>query len=464
MKISFRWKLISVFLAVIFFSMMALTLLSSVLLKPIFIMNSKRTMIEYSKKISINLSEDEDVIYNILEEVNQAHGIYVDVLNKKGKIIGPFLKKRSLSEQKNYRYIEMYNKSDKKDNYFFNIRTDENSNEKKLIFISKSENGNYIVMKKAVKGLEQDVNIVSIFILIMGCTIAVAGTIVWSVFAKSVADTMKKMSRITQRMSKLNFDEKINHKSMDEIGVLAESIDVLSEKLENSIDSLKKDIEHRKRLVRDISHELKTPITTIEGYIESIQVNTKDNEKIQKYCKIATEECDEISSLVEEMLETSRMESEEYVCKMELINVEKIAHLIKNKTDAEYHLRNISISFEHSEILCNDILISRAIMNYVKNAVNYGEKDKEIKILGSIQGEKYAFSVVNEGTEIAEDEKLLLWDLFYKKDKSRRRDSSHGIGLSMVKRIAEIHNGDVGVTSEGGRNTFNLYIPLKNNG
>ena len=103
-------------------------------------------------------------------------------------------------------------------------------------------------------------------------------------------------------------------------------------------------------------------------------------------------------------------------------------------------------------------------MNYVKNAVKYGEKDKEIKILGSIQGEKYAFSVVNEGTEIAEDEKLLLWDLFYKKDKSRRRDSSHGIGLSMVKRIAEIHNGDVGVTSEGGRNTFNLYIPLKNNG
>ena len=96
MKISFRWKLISVFLAVIFFSMMALTLLSSVLLKPIFIINSKRTMIEYSKKISINLSEDEDVIYNILEEVNQAHGIYVDVLNKKGKIIGPFLKKRSL--------------------------------------------------------------------------------------------------------------------------------------------------------------------------------------------------------------------------------------------------------------------------------------------------------------------------------------------------------------------------------
>lgn len=164
------------------------------------------------------------------------------------------------------------------------------------------------------------------------------------------------------------------------------------------------------------------------------------------------------------MLETSRMESEEYVCKKELINVEKIAHLIKNKTDAEYHLRNISISFEHSEILCNDILISRAIMNYVKNAVKYGEKDKEIKILGSIQGEKYAFSVVNEGTEIAEDEKLLLWDLFYKKDKSRRRDSSHGIGLSMVKRIAEIHNGDVGVTSEGGRNTFNLYIPLKNNG
>lgn len=460
MKFSFRWKVVTVFLAGIIICMMALTLLSNVLLKPIFIINSKNTMLDYAEKINLYISDNPEKTEELLEEINLSYGINSHVTNESGEIIHSYSKIKLREVRHKYiRYIEMYNENPTDKNYIFKNQLVDSSNEKKIIFVGKAVNGNYIIMSKAIKGVEQDINIVSVFIMIIGCTVAIMGTLIWSVFTKSFTDTMKKMSRITRKMSELNFDEKINYKSKDEIGILAESIDILSDELKNSIEGLKNDVEHRKRLIRDISHELKTPITTVKGYLENIQVMTEDNQRLQRYCKIATEECDEINALVEEMLEMSRMESDGYVCDMEITYTAQIAEIVKNKTDAEYPSQKIKMSFEPTEIICNSVLVSRAIMNYVKNAVKYGEKDETIFVRGTAREGKYIFSVTNSGAEIPEEERASLWDLFYKNDKARKRDSSHGIGLAMVKRTAEIHGGDVGVISKDGKNTFYLCVP-----
>ena len=460
MKFSFRWKVIAAFLAIVFVSMIALTVLSSVLLKPIFVTNSKKTMLDYTQKISAALTEAPDGVDAVLEELNLSYGITTHIVDEKGVIRYSYQKNQTNIQKPRYkRHIALYDKKRKEDNYYFKELIDETDNVKKIIYVSK-DNDYYIVMNKAVKGIEQDIRIVSLFIMIMGCSIAIVGTVVWSVFSKSFTDAMKKMSRITKEMSELNFEKKINHKSNDEIGILADSIDALSDELKNSIEELKKDIEHRKRLVRDISHELKTPITTVKGYLESIQVITEDNERLQRYCRIANEECDEINSLVEEMLDMSRMESEEYICDKETVSTKDIEQILKNKIEAEYSSQKISMSFEKGKLMCNSVLLSRAVMNYVKNAVKYGKKDKAIVVSGAICDDRYVFSVMNEGAAISEDEKAMLWDLFYKNDKSRRRDSSHGIGLAMVKRIAEIHDGDVGVESKDGKNRFYLSVPM----
>ncbi len=460
MKFSFRWKVIAAFLAIVFVSMIALTVMSSVLLKPVFVSNSKKMMLDYTNKISVTLTDEPERVEAVLEELNLSYGIRTYIVDEKGVIRYSYQKNQTNIQKPRYkRHIELYDKKRTEDNYYFKELIDKIDNVKKIIYVSKVEDY-YVVMNKAVKGIEEDIKIVSIFIMIMGCSIAVIGTAVWSVFAKSFTDAMKKMSRITKEMSELNFEEKINHKSKDEIGILADSIDTLSDELKNSIEELKKDIEHRKRLVRDISHELKTPITTVKGYLESIQLITEDNERLQRYCRIANEECDEINSLVEEMLDMSRMESEEYICDKEAVSSKDIEQILKNKIEAEYPSQKICMSFEIGELMCNSVLLSRAVMNYVKNAVKYGEKDKVIIVSGALYDGRYVFSVMNEGAAISEDEKAMIWDLFYKNDKSRRRDSSHGIGLAMVKRIAEIHNGDVGVESKDGKNRFYLSVPL----
>ncbi|MBQ8504480.1 MAG: HAMP domain-containing protein [Clostridia bacterium] len=462
MKKSFRLKVVAVFLVGTLLSMIILTFLSSVFLRPIFISNSKKNMESYAVQIDKCLMNNSDDVSSLLSEINMSYGITTHVTDENGKILHSYTKiKINNSLSGKYRkWINFYYEKDIDENYYFRERLDESDNIKKIIYVGKSTDGKFIIMNKSIKGIEQDIRIVSIFIIIMGVTVAVLGTAVWSIFTKSFTDNIKKMSEITQKMSELNFDEKINHKSNDEIGTLANSIDVLSDELKTSIEGLRDDVERRKRLIRDISHELKTPITTVKGYIENIQVLTQDDKKLKRYCEIAAEECDAIDELVEEMLEMSRLEGDGYVCDMEDVNALEISAIINNKLDNEFRSQKIDIGFDSAVIHCNSTLISRAVINFVKNAVKYGNKDSEIRIRGISEKDRYVFSVTNDGAHISDEEKALLWELFYKTDKARKRDKSYGIGLSMVHRIAELHGGNVGVESEKGKNTFYLWLPL----
>ena len=106
-------------------------------------------------------------------------------------------------------------------------------------------------------------------------------------------------------MSQLDFSEKVNYRSNDEIGTLAESIDHLSDKLRENIEQMQRELERRKALIRNISHEIRTPVTTIRGYAENTQIVGPENKKIMHYSDIIIEECDALDDMVKEILEFS---------------------------------------------------------------------------------------------------------------------------------------------------------------
>ncbi len=462
MKKSFRFKVLVVFLTGIILSMFALTFLSNVLLRPVFIQNSKNTMEKYAVEIKNCLRDSPDKTEALLEEINISYGITTHISDKKGMVIYSYtkLKINKLHSAKYKKWIEAYDQRADKDGHYFKQRTDESDMINKIVYISDTDNGKYIIMNKSIKGIEQDIKIVSIFILITGFTVAFLGTAIWGLFTKNFTDNIKKMSDITQKMSELDFSEKINQYGGDEIGALARSIDMLSDELESSIEGLKEDVDRQKRLIRDISHELKTPVTTVKGYLENIEALSNGSEMLEKYCKIAVEECDDIDNLIEEMLEMSRLESQGYVCDMEKISVDLIEENIKGKLSAEFSDYRFGIYFEKADVLCNPVLVTRAVMNYVKNAVKYGDGNSIIEITGKSSENRYIFAVSNTGKEISDEEKENIWDLFYKNDKSRQRNESHGIGLSMVRQIAVLHNGTVNLESKEGKNIFSIVIPI----
>ena len=136
-------------------------------------------------------------------------------------------------------------------------------------------------------------------------------------------------------------------------------------------------------------------------------------------------------------------------------------HELNIRIGNEFADAKVNADLESAELFCNADLIERALLNFISNAVKYGEKDKEIILTGKNEKDRYVFSVTNYGAEISGDEKRKIWEAFYKNDKSRKRGGGHGLGLSIVNRIAKSHGGDVDIRSEEGKNTFIMWIPLR---
>ncbi len=463
MKYSFRTKVIAVFLLLVVTCMMGLNFFSSVFLRYIFIYDSRKAMISYAEEIEADMNSGSQNITSILDAMNDSYGITASVVDDGGNVF--FSHRHFIDEKMQASYIgwiASYKTEKEKSsntNYRFQQPKDNGGVVEKLIFTYETENGIYVLMTKEIKGIDQDIRVISNLLFIMSVIIVAIGTAVWCVGTRPFTRQIEKMSRITDNMAKLNFEEKINYSSSDEIGVLSKSIDRMSDELKSSIENLKADLETRKRTLRDLSHEIKTPITTIRGYTENIQYFCEDNEKVQKYCKIMLSECDEINSLINEMLMMSLLESDEYIQQTEEIETSRLSHELKIRIESEFALQNISVEFENAVLCCNSVLIERAVLNFVSNAVKYGAKDTPIEVRGKKNGDRYIFSVTNEGVEISEEERNRIWEAFYKSDKSRKRGDGHGIGLSIVNRIASTHSGGVDLKSENGKNTFIIWIP-----
>ena len=465
MKKSIRTKISVLFLCVIIGCMAIMSLGCDLFLRPLFIHDSKKSMKRYGSEVCASVENEDDMesIRILLDKINNSYLIHTVVLsadynvlvNENGSGTGTI----SNSMQRTIDWLREYEAEEGMEEPFFRERYDDNYQIRRLFYVQKTKNGKYVIMDKAVKGMEQDSQLVLVFITIMGLTVAVLGCVFWNFLTRPFTGQMEKMSQITRDISRLNFDEKINYHSQDEIGILAESIDELSDRLRESIEKLQSDIVRRKLLIRNISHELKTPITTIRGYAENTQIVTEGNERVQKYCEIMIEECDEIERLVSEMLEMSRLEDSE-ANERTVIESKKLFDSIRQKAEMEFPGIEIKYQTEDCTMMGNEKLLERAVQNYIRNAVKYGKADGKITVSGSWDQENFRITVTNEGTDIPQGELDVIWDVFYKGDKSRKRDKSHGVGLSIVHQTAKLLHGNVGVSSQDGLTAFWICVPL----
>lgn len=465
MKKSFRTKLIAIFLVSVLLCMLFLDLMCGVFLRRIFIYDTKKAMVNYSEQIENEMENGSRNIDKLLRGMNDSYGITASAVDGEANVF--FSYRHFIDEEIKTSYrkwmsdYENHISFNQESEHFFEQSKSADEEVDKLIFVTCTDRGIYIIMTKEIKGIDQDIRVVTMLLFGMSIVIVAIGTVVWGYVTRPFTTQIEKMSRITDKMAKLNFEEKINFSSEDEIGTLAKSIDRMSDELRDSIDNLKEDLEKRKCTLRDLAHEIKTPITTIRGYTENIQYFCEENQKVQKYCNIMVDECDEIIALVNEMLMMSLLESDEYISQYESISTQRLSHEVKIRIGNEFAEEKISVEMENGELFCNADLIERALLNFVTNAVKYGEKGKEIILTGRSEKDRYVFSVSNFGAEITEEEKRRIWEAFYKGDKSRRRGEGHGLGLSIVGRIAKSHGGDVDIESEDGKNTFIMWIPAK---
>lgn len=465
MKNSFRLKVMFSFFVGITLSVVLLITCCKFIMQPILVFDSRRSVENYAKLVIDTYDSGSATLTRLLEMIDSSYDIQsvvytgdYEIISNSSTDIYPNSYRMAMLRQ----WMEKYQQKNGGEGIYCTQLSDSADNLKRIVYIENLGGDVYLAMSKVIKGIEQEVRIVSIVIAAVGVLITLISFIVWSLLTVPFTRQMKKMSQITKNMAQLNFDEKINAKGKDEIGQLARSIDEMSDELKNSIEKLQNDVDRRKRLIRDISHELKTPITTIRGYTENIEILSPDNERIQRYCGIMVEECEVIDRLVNEMLYMSRLESDGYKMEMEELDFDKLKSTLEQKAENEYSGEKISIEFTPAVVMANFDLIVRAVSNYIVNAVRHREPGSEITVRGHAEKGRYVFSVTNEGSEIPESDRENIWDVFYKRDQSRTRgaDKGHGIGLAIVKQIAVLHGGEVKVTSGENRTTFYIILPL----
>lgn len=320
------------------------------------------------------------------------------------------------------------------------------------------------IMRTPLESIKDSASIANRFFFQVGVFCAIMGGIIIWFVARKITDPILSLSKISERMVHLDFEAKYQGNAHNEIDLLGENINKLSQSLEHSISELKtannelrKDIERKDRIdemrrefLSNVSHELKTPIALIQGYAEGLleEINA-DSENRQYYCEVIMDEAGKMNELVKKLMSLDKLESGANIVEFERFD---IVTLIRNCIQSGEILavnNEITVTFEDEQPLfvwADEYMTEEVFMNYFSNALHHCQADKVIKIWFEKKAGKVRINVYNSGNLIPEEAIEKVWDKFYKVDKARTREyGGSGVGLSIVKAIMESMNQCYGV-------------------
>lgn len=270
---------------------------------------------------------------------------------------------------------------------------------------------------------------------------------------------LKLMSKASKAMAKGDFSKRIPVMSDDEIGELSVSFNMMT----NSLAQLEG---MRKSFVANVSHELKTPMTTISGFIDGILDGTIEQDKQTYYLNIVSDEVKRLSRLVQSMLSMARLESGEFPLKPELFDLSQLLCTVVVSQEQRIEQKRIEITgldeLQSISVNADKDLIHQVLYNLVDNAIKFTDDGGNISFSLKTENKKAIFTVTNTGCGIPEKDLSFIFERFYKVDKSRSASKkSTGLGLYIVKTIVTAHGGTVSVTSkEKEFTTFKIILPF----
>ncbi|MGL6184195.1 MAG: ATP-binding protein [Clostridium chrysemydis] len=274
---------------------------------------------------------------------------------------------------------------------------------------------------------------------------------------------IKYMTKGVKEIKEEGFGKTLEVKGKDELGELCESINDMSIELRKKIDK-EKEIENTKNeLITNISHDLKTPLTALVGYLELIDSSNLDEETKKKYTKTAYSKSLRLKELVNELFEYTKLTSSDIVINKERFNISNIINQIVGESILSFSERNIEVILDnpYKELYfeIDSKLFTRAIENLVKNAEKYSDSNTTFKVKVKENNDFINISFENKCEVIKEADLEKIFDKFYRLDKARSSENEgSGLGLNISKRIIELHNGSLNVKKENDYIKFNILL------
>ncbi len=336
-----------------------------------------------------------------------------------------------------------------------------------LVLWGNLQNGNMILMRTAVESIKESVGIANRFLAYVGVTAVIMCALIIYAVTRRITNPILQLADISRRMTNLDFDAKFQSKGRNEVDLLGEHMNQMSETLEKTISELKSannelkiDIERkteidkmRKEFISNVSHELKTPIALVQGYAEGLKECINDDDASREfYCEVIMDEADKMNKLVKNLLTLNQLESGIEQVVFERFDLMEVIWGVVNATAILREQNDISLEvFGQSPeyVWADEFKTEQVVMNYISNAIHYASGEKKIMVSVIPGADTVRVEVFNTGNPIPEEELAHIWEKFYKVDKARTREyGGNGIGLSIVKAIMDSFHRECGVSNE----------------
>ena len=308
------------------------------------------------------------------------------------------------------------------------------------------------------EGVSEEIRISNI-ILVMSMTSLVMGAGLAMVAGKIPLKPFNKFVNGLNSLAAGNFKTRISYK-----GALANQPSV--REVTDSFNKLAGGLEQTEMLrsdfINNFSHEFKTPIVSIAGFAKLLQRGNLTEEQKRQYLSAIEEESMRLSYMATNILNMTKVENQEILTDVTSFNLSEQIRFAVLLTEEKWTKKNIElqIDFDEYDIEANEELLKQVWINLVDNAVKFAPRCATVGIDICATAQSYIVSVSNTGQDIPPEKQKKLFNKFYQADESHAQEGS-GIGLAVVKKIVELHNGWVSVKSEGGVTVFTVELPHK---
>ncbi len=321
-----------------------------------------------------------------------------------------------------------------------------------------------VKMLPELKGMVVDMLVSVVLILVF-----TAGMLVMWIY-KGIFNPIRKLQIAAENIKEGNLDFTLEPENKDEIGALCQSFEEMRKRLKDSAEEKISNERENKVLISNISHDLKTPITAIKGYVEGIIDGVADTpEKMDKYIRTIYNKANEMDTLINELTLYSKIDTNRIPYNFNRLNVAEYFDDCVEELSLELEAKNIGLAYfnyiedNSVQIIADPEQLKRVINNIISNSVKYLDKQKGfINIRIRDVGDFIQVEIEDNGRGIAAKDLPYIFDRFYRTDASRNSATGgSGIGLSIVKKIIEDHGGSIWATSKEHTGTIMYFVLRK---
>ena len=471
MKLSIRRKLMLLLLAIIAFISIMLAILNNFALELYYRQRKVNELKKAYKKVDeLIVNKEDNEIEDLIAEYSYKYNItivLIDSVTSKAIISnerdGDYLVKRIqdiLFDKSQKLYRILYN------NYNCKI-IQHHVDSVNTSFIDcigyASDNQTMIIMSSSIESLKESIALSNGFMFYIVSLAVLLALISCFYVSLMITRPIKTLAKLSEQMGNFDFEAKYTGTSKDEIGILGCNMNLMSDSLKKAFDELKlaneklqEDIKKkeeidnmRKDFIANVSHELKTPISLIQGYAEGLNEGLCEDEESRKYyTEVIIDEANKMNIIVKQLLTLSALESGNQKLDISSFDMSELIAGVIETTGILLADKNANIKFEAKKVLVkgDEFKVEEVLTNYISNAIHHVKENGKIEIKLIEKDKKLRISVFNEGKCIPDEDLTGIWEKFYKVDKAHSRSyGGSGIGLSIVKAIVEAHNNSCGV-------------------